>query len=449
MTRRTPPVLPGLPLLGNALEFQKDRLALFRRGYETLGPVFGLRIGTKPAAVLIGPEYHQIFFMETDKKLSMHKTYKFLQAIFGNIAFTASPETYLEQRPILHAPFKREKMINYIRIMQKEVQAWLDSLGDHGEVELTGELNTLVQHVAAHALMGEEFRQRMGREFWDLYLEIGKALDPILPPNLPLPKFRRRDIAKQKMREILRPIIAERRRNPEQYDDFMQDIINSRYKDGREVEDETITGLILALMFAGHETTSGQAAWTIIQLLQNPGYLQQVVAELDHKLPYATAIDGNRLNSLEHVEWAVRETERMHPSADLLIRMAEEDIEAGEYLIPAGWIVFVSAATAHRLPEWFRDPDRYDPLRFGPGRQEDRRHRFALIGFGGGVHKCTGMNFAYNEMMTINALLFQQFELELVTQDPQILYGVGATRPTSTIIRYHRRLDRDPPLHSF
>lgn len=438
-TKPTPPELAAPPLVGHALEFRSDRPALFRRGYETLGPVFSIKLGTKPAAVLIGPQYHEIFFTETDKALSMHKTYAFLAAMFGQVAFTASPETYMAQRHILHAPFKAAKMKGYVAIMQEEVQAWLDALGEAGEMELTGQINVLVQNVAAHALMGEEFRRQMGREFWDLYVELNQGLDPLLPPNLPLPKFRRRDRARAKMLAILQPIVQERRRHPEAYDDFLQEFVNSRYKDGREVEDEVIMNLILGLMFAGHETTAGQAAWTVIELARHPEYLALVREELQECLPPGTTLDLERMAGLQCLEWAVREVSRLHPSADMLLRQAEEDVDVGDYVVPKGWVVFVTSAQAHRLEELFEEPAAFDPLRFAPGREEDRQHKFAMIPFGGGVHKCTGMNFANNEMMAINALLFQQFDVELVTRDPQVFYGMGAARPEPTILRYRRR----------
>jgi sterol 14-demethylase len=90
------------------------------------------------------------------------------------------------------------------------------------------------------------------------------------------------------------------------------------------------------------------------------------------------------------------------------------------------------------LPEWFSEPERFDPLRFAPERAEDRKHRFALIGFGGGTHKCAGMNFANNEMMTITALLFSQFALELRTRNPGLTYALGAVRPEAAWVRYRR-----------
>ena len=87
----------------------------------------------------------------------------------------------------------------------------------------------------------------------------------------------------------------------------------------------------------------------------------------------------------------------------------------------------------------FEEPDYYDPLRFAPDRAEDKADRFTLIGFGGGGHKCTGMNFANTEIAVITTLLLQQFDLSLATPKPGVARGTGANRPTPTLVRYRRK----------
>ncbi len=440
MEKLTPPVASGAkPLLGHALEFQKNRFTLLQRGYREHGPVFSLRLFKQNVAVLVGPDLQKTFYMETDKKLGIDKVYKSLRAMFGEVLFIAPHETYLQQRPFVVQAFRRQKMLHYIKVMQSETQKWLDSLADEGEMEITAEVGRLVQEVAGHALMGQDFQAKVGREFWELYLDVGKSLDQVLPPNLPLPKFRRRDKAKARMRDILQPIIAERRRHPQQYDDFLQDFVNAQYEDGRVIEDDLLLGLVMALMFAGHETTAGQAAWTVIMLLQHPTYQQQVQAEIATHLPYGHPLEPQVMAQLKHIGWAITEVERLYPSADLNMRTVEEDVTVGDYLIPKGWLVQTAAELAHKLPALWTAPEKFDPLRYAPGREEDKQHRFALIGFGGGVHKCTGMNFANNEMMVITALLYQQFDLELVTEETGIERSLGANRPTKTIVRYRRK----------
>ena len=441
MTMQRPPfVSGGIPGLGHVLAFRKDRTALLRRGYQEHGHVFALRLATQNVAVVIGPAMHKVFFMETDKKLDMAKPYQFIRAIFGDLAFLGSTEKYKAQRKIIHNPFRREKMQHYTRIMQAQVQRWLDSLPDEGEMELVSQISGVVQNVAGYALMGEAFQEEVGSEFWALYSDISAALDPILPPHWPLPKFRRRDKAKARMIEILRPIITERRAHPEAYDDFLQDFINARDANGRLLSDDEVISLILGFNFAGHETTAGQASWTVIQLLQNPWYQQLVNEEIATQLPAGAEINETTLKSIPHINWAVQETGRMHPSADMLMRYATEDVTFGDYVVPAGWLVQTAAMVAHFLPEVFAEPEKYDPLRFAPGREEDKVDRFALISFGGGMHKCAGMNFANIEMAVITALLFQQFELELLTPEPETVYGMGAAHPDKTRVHFKRKI---------
>ncbi len=78
----------------------------------------------------------------------------------------------------------------------------------------------------------------------------------------------------------------------------------------------------------------------------------------------------------------------------------------GSYMLPRGWRVIVNAANSHFMADVFTDPQGFNPLRWSPDRGEGK-NLFSIVGFGGGVHKCTGMNFAKNEMAVITALLFK------------------------------------------
>lgn len=70
----------------------------------------------------------------------------------------------------------------------------------------------------------------------------------------------------------------------------------------------------------------------------------------------------------------------------------------GDKVIPAGHTIVASPAVSMMLPEAFSNPERYDPDRFAPGREEQKAHPFAFIGFGGGRHGCTWPNKEKCEM---------------------------------------------------
>jgi sterol 14-demethylase len=436
-----PPLLPGgMPLLGHLRAFYRDRMHLLRQGYAACGPLFRLRLGPQSAVVLVGPMYHEFFFEQTDKKLALDRAYRFIGPMFGEpVSFVAGPEAYREQRPLYGALFTSRKMATYVAIMAQEVHAWRATLGAEGTFELVTACEQLARHIAAHAFLGADFRRRLDETFWHLFRDLLAGIDPLLPPKLPLPKFRRRDRAKRQLHTLLRPLLAERRAHPEAYDDFLQTLVAARYADGRPWTDTLIISFILSLLFAGHETTAAQTSWALILLLQHPDYLGKVRAEQDALLPPGHGIDLETLRRFVHLSWALRETERLRPSSDLLLRYNAEAYELGGYYVPRGWLTLLSPPLSHQLPEVFREPARYDPLRFAPERAEDRQHRFALVGFGGGLHKCAGMQFALHETSVIISLLLQEYDLELITPDPQPTKELRAPRPTPCWIRYRRR----------
>lgn len=442
MTSTVPPMVSGgLPVVGHAVEMLQDRESLFKRGYAEHGDLFTIKLGPQNVVVITGAEHNKLFYTETDKTLNMQDGYAFLKASIGEVLFTASPEAYYNQRPVLQEIFKRERMVGYIEAMNVEARRWLDNLGDSGEIDLTQEMLRLTQYVAGRAFIGSRFAEELGEAFWADYAAIAASLDFILPPNLPLPKFYRRDRAKQKITAALSKLIRERREHPDQYDDLITILLNTPLKDGTRLPEATIVTLFMGLIFAGHETTAGQAAWTVALLLQHPDYLTRVQAEIQQHVPIGQPIDGHVLRQLEHIYWAIDETTRLRPSADTQIRTLEAPMQIGGYEVPAGWRVMVSAATSHHLPDTFANPEAFDPLRYSPERGEGT-NPFAIVGFGGGIHKCTGMNFAKNEMAIITALLFQHFEIELLSREIHVVAGNGANHPSEVRVRYQRK-----PLH--
>ncbi len=381
---------------------------------------------------MIGAEAKDAFFSETDRSLNMNEAYDSLAAIFGEVAFLAEHETYLNHRPILHALFGRERMAGYHKVMVAVVREWLDGLDQEGEMEITHETGELVKEVAGRCFLGKEINQQLEEEFWKAYADLSRAMDPVLPPDWPLLKFFRCDQAKKCVRDVLAPLVRERRANP--VDDPFPVFVEVRTKDGELPEEETIVKLLMALLFAGHETTAGQTAWNVIQLIQSPEYLKLEREEVDSELGECQPFEQSMLRKLSHVKMAVDETARMRPSVETIMRTAKQD-----FVVPKGWMVQTATAVDHFRADVFRDPYQYEPLSFSKERREDWGEKHALIGFGGGLQKCVGMNFAKNEMTIIATLLFKEYDLELISGKPEIKRGLGSSRPSKTKLRYWKR----------
>jgi sterol 14-demethylase len=241
---------------------------------------------------------------------------------------------------------------------------------------------------------------------------------------------------------------ARRRRGPGD-DDFVDTLIQAHYSNGRALTNDEITGLLLTLIFAGQHTSAVMAAWNGILLMQRREHLDRVISEQEAVLG-VEPITLASLRKLVVLERCIKEAERMYPPLVMLMRTILRDLEYHGRVLPAGDLAMVVPAVTHRLAQIFRDPQQYDPDRFAPGREEDRRTQFALIGFGGGKHRCIGSGFAYQQIKVIWSVLLRDFELELAAREHQPDYStfvVGPRRPC--MVRYRRKTASRTNGHAF
>lgn len=437
-----PAVSGGLPGIGHGAEFLRDPIGLLERGYRERGRMFSLRLGPRTAVVLLGPEHHQFFFRETDKRLSIRTAYPFFVRMFDErFYFFAGMDEYQRQRALVVPRFQGKQLAGYVDIMADETEKLIAELGERGEFDLVHTLGPLVMRIAARSFLGEDFSRRMGDEFFAEFRRFSDGMEVVLPLWLPLPRLVRSRRARADLHAKLGALIAERRRSPIDPPDFLQTLVEARYAEsadgeGGEVPVDVLVNLLLLFAWAGHETTTGHISWALIDLLQNPHEIDALRAEQAEQI--GGDLDGAGLEEyrkLRRIDWALHETERLHPVAYILMRSAAVDIEHAGIAIPKDTMVMVAPAVAHRLPEIFPEPDRFLPDRFAG--QDDPP---SLIGFGGGLHRCLGMHFAYLEMRVVLSLLLARYDFELVDKDLKPVPGPKTKWPASPCrVRYRAR----------
>jgi len=358
------------------------------------------------------------------------------------VVYDASPTVLDEQIGMLFPALRDERLRIYARVMQEEAETYTDAWDDEGEVDLAVAMNELTVFIATRCLIGDELRRRVSREFARLYhdLEGGINLLAFFNPHLPLPAFRRRDRARRGIAALIGAVMVERRRRGVQGDDFLETLMSARYADGRRLTDGEIVGLLLGTIFAGQHTSAVMATWTGLLLLEHPEQLARVLGEQHQVFDGEPRMSLEALRRLVVLERCIKEAERMHPPLIMLMRRVMRDFEYGGYVMPAGALAMVSPAAGHRLAGVFAEPDRYDPDRFGPERQEDRRQKHALIGFGGGHHRCIGSTFAQQQIKVIWSVLLRRFELAATRRGHQPDYSTFVVGPRSPcLVRYRRR----------
>jgi cytochrome P450 len=134
-----------------------------------------------------------------------------------------------------------------------------------------------------------------------------------------------------------------------------------------------------------------------------------LTSESLHRLPFLSAV--------------IRETGRLHSPVLLLPRGVLSDFEFAGRRVTAGTPLFLAIAAGHRMPSVWDDPERFDPDRFLPPREEDRRTPYGLATFGGGPRICLGINFAQVEVMALVAHVQRHYRLSHLSNAPIREFG--------------------------
>ncbi|MRH85906.1 cytochrome P450 [Nocardia sp. SYP-A9097] len=403
---------------GHLEEFRTDPIALMARVRAECGDIGAFRLATRDVILLSGAQANEFFFRAGDEELDQAAAYPFMKPIFGEgVVFDAPPE---RRKEMLHnTALRGDQMRGHATTIAREVDRMLASWGDAGEIDLLEFFAELTIYTSSACLIGTKFREELDERFAHLYHELEQGTDAYcyVDPNAPIESFRRRDEARQQLVKLVRHIMAGRLANPpvgKEDRDMLDVLVSVPDEHGRpRFSASEITGIFISMMFAGHHTTSGTAAWTIIELLRNPAVLAGVVAELDELFADGADVSFHALRQIPRLEAVLKEVLRMHPPLIILMRVAREEFEVCGHRIAPGDLVAATPAVSNRIPADFPNPDTFDPGRYIDPNQEDLLNRWTWIPFGAGRHRCVGAAFALMQLKAIFSILLRDWEFEL------------------------------------
>lgn len=440
-----------LPALTGKFQLEAEGpLLAIKQGFERFGDVFRIRIGTQGFTFLIGGTASSVFFDAPDKEMSQKEVYKFTVPVFGkNIVYDAPPAVMIQQLKFVRQGLTGQSMSNYAPKIIRETEEFFSRWGDEGEVSLREALSELTILTAARCLLGDEIREQLYDEMADLYQDLndGMTMISVFAPNLPTKAHRLRDAARVKIVKLFGGVIKKRRetqaKNPDAPvpNDFLQILIDARYRDGGVINDDEITGLILAGLFAGQHTSSITSTWLGLLILRDadrlvPRLLEEqdrVLAGTDGKMTFEAILEMDLMHA------CMKETLRMYPPLILLMRKVKADKDYKGYTIPKDDVVVVCPPVSHRLPEVYPNPDTFDPDRFFERKEGSGKHEY--MAFGGGRHSCLGEKFAFLQIKAIWSHLLRNFEFTLLDKEaPKVDYTSIVAGPGNAVrVRFRRK----------
>lgn len=413
---KMPPSPKTQPLIGHLKGFKNDPIQFMLQAAENQGDLVLFKLLNKKIYFLNHPDYVKHVLQSNHKNYHKSPGYKHLRHLGGMGIFTSDGEQWLKQRKLYQPAFSAQSIQNYTGIVIQNTNMLLDTWQQKVESEETINISRDMMKVTMGIISESLFSNRI-----DYQSNLGDALTYALewvndralkspfiwPAKWPTPKNRKFRHAVADLDAVVYKIIAEKEARKTESDDLLSRFMNPgeglEGLNPQELRDEVMT-----IFIAGHETSANVLMWAFYELSRNPeieaNLFDEVNALGSRELTYAD------LHQLHYTAQVLNETMRLYPPVWHLGRMNLEKDEIGGYEIPAGSHLRISPLVLHRHPDFWENPNQFDPDRFS-AEASAKHHPFAFIPFGAGPRLCAGRNFAMMEMILILAKIVRQFKI--------------------------------------
>ncbi|KAJ1096448.1 hypothetical protein NDU88_001590 [Pleurodeles waltl] len=215
--------------------------------------------------------------------------------------------------------------------------------------------------------------------------------------------------------------------NRENRVDFLQLMVDSQIEDipsssdlnhgYKALTDNEIMAQSMIFILAGYETTSTTLSFLSYNLATHPDVQQKLQQEIDTLLPNKAPPTYDALMQMEYLEMAINETLRMYPPGGRLERVCKKTVEMNGVTIPEGVVVMIPLYPLQRDPEYWSEPDEFNPDRFNK-ENKDTQEPYTFLPFGSGPRNCIGMRFALLNVKVGIVSLLQNFSFHICKETP-------------------------------
>ncbi|CAL1528758.1 unnamed protein product [Lymnaea stagnalis] len=206
--------------------------------------------------------------------------------------------------------------------------------------------------------------------------------------------------------------------------DFMQLLMNAEADDDTDgfVGDKKLSTMEIAaqgiiFIIAGYETTATTLQYISYELGRHPDIQERIFSEIQRVLGDEEPNYEN-CQGLKLMEATINETLRMYPPVHILSRHAENATVLNGVPVPAGTGIYIPIGSIGRDPEFFSDPDTFQPERF---LDENAReiNQLAFIPFGFGPRQCIGLRLGVLELKVTMVHILRSVKIAGVS--PEVL----------------------------
>jgi cytochrome P450 len=408
----------GRPLVGVLPDLLRDGPGLCVRAmHANPGSVARLRAGPASLYAVYHPDHVQQVMVENNRNYWKGPAFNRAAFFFGRGLVMNEGESWLHQRRLMSPAFSHARVAGLVPIMADVVRrkgdSWDAAARAGRPVEMVHEMMTITLEVIARTMfstgVSDDDVRRMADAFGVILKHISLRFATFwLPERVPLPGRTAAYAAMARLEDIVWRVVAQRRASGERPDDLLSMLLDARDAEtGEPMSDTQLRDEVLTTLFGGYEATADSLAWTWHLLARHPDADARLREEVDAVMS-GDAPTAEDLARLDYTRRLVMESMRLYPPFWWNLRAAREDDVVGGTRIPAGATVLLVTYATHRHPEFWPDPDRFDPDRFLPEAVAGR-HRHAYVPFGTGQRACIGRHLAMLETPLVLAMLVRRF----------------------------------------
>lgn len=412
----------GSVFFGSVFEMRRDPLDFVLKLARDYGDIARIRLLSQPGFIVSRPDYARHVLVDNQQNYGRNSvTHKMMRSVVGNGLATNDGAFWLHQRRLMQPTFHHKRILSFGTQMTEATVAmlerWQNLAGHEQPVDILAQMHRLTLHIVGLTLFHIDLSDEANATGSAFTLVFKLLMDyfylPFPPLSVPTPRNRRLKAALRTLDEIVYGIIRARRAQHDWPVDLLSMLLEAHDEEtGEHMTDQQIRDEIITILLAGQETSATTLAWIWYLISQHPDAEQRLSAELESVL-------GGRLPTVEDLsnlpftQMLIKESMRLYPVAWSIPRHTIHEDTIGGYPISANSLMWINLYTAHRHPDFWDDPDVFNPERFTPER-EAARPRFAYFPFGGGPHLCIGNGFAMMEIQLILATIVQRYRLDLV-----------------------------------
>lgn len=425
---RLPPG-PGYPAIVQVARYMRDPIGFVARCREQYGPTFTLRWpGMPPMVYFTEPQPIRAIFKASPQVLCAGRSNSVLDFIAGPRSVARlDGHDHKQRRRGMVSPFTRLGPCYAEAMAANTLTLFRRASGQACSFQQLSQSLSLRNLI--HCALGIEAPDRADR-LHDLMLTFMRdSLNPVMAAMwmmLPGVALRKQLVLRlaplaghragpaipfvaladsiRQLDDLLREEIVAARR--ELANSERVDVLNLLVGMHEQLGDEDLRDELMAILVAGHETTSTTMDWFMVAALSQPSVLGRLRAEVDRVVGRGP-VCVQMLPQLEYLTAVIHECLRLYPPVPAVGRFVARDLEIGGVSLPAGVIVSASIALLHRDPTVWSDPLEFRPERFLDGSASKGQ----LISFGGGTRTCLGKPFALFQLQVVLATLLSNFEL--------------------------------------